>query len=74
MRTVIHRNHTFEYQGDAYQCTRQGPYGSGDSVWEVYRVRDGRTINDGIFYELSEIRAWVDSARVNGWPLIQENA
>lgn len=72
--TTIHRNHTFLYDGVLYQCSRLGPYGGGDDAWTVYRVRDGRTIDDGdAFDRLSDIRAWVDQAAANGWPLIADD-
>jgi hypothetical protein len=66
---VIHRDLTFEFDGEVYQCQRQGPYGSGDDAYEVYRVRDTAPVGE-MFDRLSDIRAYVERAAANGWPLV----
>jgi len=71
--TVIHRDRTFEYNGDVYGVHKQAPRASGDNVYLVYRVRDGREVPAESFDSLAEVRAWVDESRANGWPIIEDN-
>jgi hypothetical protein len=71
MRTVIHRNHTFEFNGEVYRCVRGGDYGSGWN-WEVSRESDGAFVEDD-FDTLAAIRDFVDAAAANGWPLVRDD-
>lgn len=68
--TVIHRDHTFEYDGETYRVSRGGDYRSGWG-WEVWRERDGAFVYDD-FDRLSQVREYVDEHRANGWPLVPE--
>lgn len=70
-RLRISRDHTFWYRGEMYQACRMGPYGSGDSVWEVWR--DSDLAYTGTFDTLDEIRDLAAEGDRNDWPdLIEE--
>lgn len=71
-RIVIHRDHTFEYDGNRYYIS-QGADRGDDIPFTVNRIMsDGKgdwiEVEDG-FETFAEIREWVERARANGWPL-----
>lgn len=63
--TIIHRDHTFEYDGRIYSVIQ------GGTQWG-YTIYDDRSlpIADG-FDTLWQIRDFVDACRRNGWDLNQ---
>lgn len=65
---VIHRDKSFRREGYTYRCVKQGPRGSGDEVYEVYREADGAVV--GYFDRLRHVRAFVEHSQANGWPLV----
>jgi len=71
-KTVIHRDRSFEYDGERYYCLKSGPVGSGDDAYEIVRERDGKAVQDS-FDRLSDIRAYVSQSAQNGWPLIDDD-
>ena len=72
IRVVIHRDHTFEFNGETYKAVRFGPYGSEDDCWDVYRLSDGASV--GQVWRLDDIRALVREGIKQDWPsLIEES-
>lgn len=67
-KTVIRRDHTFEYQGETWLCQRGGPDGPRRN-WSIVRKSDGLEVDD--FDTLGDIRSFVDKARENDWPLAE---
>ncbi len=64
MRTVIHRDRTFEYRGRRF-CVIYGGPGWG---YEIVTFPQLRQVEDG-FHTLGDVRAFVDQARSEGWDL-----
>lgn len=70
-KTVIHRNRTFEYDGAIYRVLG----GGRGTINEVYGyevvTEDYDQVADG-FFDYDDIRQFVDQARENGWPLVEQ--
>ena len=67
MRTVIHRDKTLSFNGEAYGVLAGGP-GWGYSIHR----ESGALVADG-FFTLAEVRDYVDKARAEGWERLGED-
>lgn len=73
MTITIHRDRTFEYQGETWRVIGGGP-GTPNAGYgyEVVRERDGATAQDGLM-TMREVRDWLAEMEAGCWPLIEED-
>lgn len=67
-KTVIHRNRTFEYDGQTYRIIGGGPGTINAAYGYEILTEDFELVADN-FFTYDDIRQYVDQARENGWSL-----
>lgn len=68
VRTVIHRDGTFEFNGSRYAVIQQGPQWG----YEIVTHPDLRHVADG-YDTLAQVRDFVAKARREGWDTLAED-
>ena len=65
---VIHRDRTFEYQGEVWHVMANGPIGE-NGEYVIWRDRDGYEISG--WFTIAGVREYINECAQNGWSLLE---